>query len=204
MDVIGTVVRLQVQRSRLKPGERGARRYDPDPLLEVQALDVGPRGVIGRPGQGPGQGDGQGDGVVDVHHADHSDTRNAKLVNGLSLLPRAHYAAMRARFGPHLVDGSAGESVLLDTAGPWTLDALRGSLALETADGDLLPLTGARVASPCIEFSRFCLGLEPDAPVGPEVQAAMADLSDGVRGFYVQAGRAGRIETGARLVRLTD
>lgn len=200
MGVIGTVVRLQVQRSRLKPGERGARRYDPAPLLEVLALDVGPRGVVGH----PGEGSGQGEGVLDVHHADHPDTRNVRLVNGLSLLPRAHYAAMRARFGRHLVDGAAGESVLLDTARPWTLDALRGSLALETADGDLLPLTGAVAAQPCIEFSRFCLGVEPDAPVGPEVQAAMADLSDGVRGFYVQAGGSGRIETGARLVRLTD
>lgn len=199
MDVIATVVRLQVQRSRLKPGERGARRYDPAPLLEVRALDVGPRGVVGRPGEGPGQGEG----VLDVHHADHPDTRNVKLVNGLSLLPRAHYAAMRARFGPHLVDGSAGESVLLDTPGSWTVEALRGPLALETADGDLLPLTGATVAAPCIEFSRFCLRLGPDAPVGPEVQAAMGDLSDGVRGFYVQAGQTGRIETGARLVRLS-
>ena len=200
MDVIGTVIRLQVQRSRLKPGERGKRRFDPAPLLEVPALDVGPRGVVGHPGEGPGQSEG----VLDVHHADHPDTRNVKLVNGLSLLPRAHYAAMRARFGPHLVDGAAGESLLLDTTGPWTLDSLSGSLALETAGGDLLPLTGARVAPPCIEFSRFCLGLEPDVPVGPAVQAAMADLSEGVRGFYVRAVGAGRIETGARLVRLPD
>jgi hypothetical protein len=35
VDVLGTVVRLQVQRSRLKPGPRSTRVYDPAPLLEV-------------------------------------------------------------------------------------------------------------------------------------------------------------------------
>lgn len=44
MDVIGTVVRLQGQRSRLKPGAAATRVYDPEPLLEVSALEVGPRG----------------------------------------------------------------------------------------------------------------------------------------------------------------
>jgi hypothetical protein len=50
-----------------------------------------------------------GDGpVLDVHHADHPDTRNARLVNGLSLLPRAHYDRLRARYGEHLVDRLRG------------------------------------------------------------------------------------------------
>jgi hypothetical protein len=196
VEVIGTVVRLQVQRSRLKPGERGARTYDPAPLLEVASLDVGPRGVDARPAGGAGEP------VLDVHHADHPDSRNVKLVNGLSLLPRAHYAIMRERFGPHLVDGAAGESLLLDTAGPWTLDALSGALALETGSGGLLPLTGVMVAAPCIEFSRFCLGAPSAEPGSPEVRAAMVDLSDGVRGFYVQVAGEGRVEAGSRLVRL--
>ncbi len=198
MELIGTVVRLQVQRSRLKPGERGARRYDPAPLLAVEALDVGPRGVVGRT---PGAA-GELEAVLDVHHADHPDTRNVKLRNGLSLLPRAHYTLMRDRFGPHLVDGAAGESLLLDTTGPWTLDALSGPLALELGDGELLPLTGVMVAEPCIEFSRFCLGAAPDEPVGPDVQAAMVDLSGGVRGFYVQVVGEGSIVAGSRLLRL--
>ncbi|MDT7550979.1 MAG: hypothetical protein QOE84_3373, partial [Actinomycetota bacterium] len=33
MELIGTVVRLQVQRSRLKPGAGTARVYNPGPLL---------------------------------------------------------------------------------------------------------------------------------------------------------------------------
>lgn len=188
---IGTVARLQVQRSRLKPGPRGARVYDPAPLLEVAALDVGPRGVVGQAEDGP---------VLDVHHADHPDTRNARLANGLSLLPRAHYAALRARYGTHLADGAAGESLLLDTDGRWTEAELAGGLWLEATDGELLALEGAVAAPPCVEFSRFCLQL-PIGAVGPEVSQALLDLDGGARGFYVRAVGTGRVERGARLLR---
>lgn len=180
MHVLGTVVRLQVQRSRLKPGPRGARVYDPSPLLEVSVLEVGPRGVTG-------------DGHLDVHHADHPDSRNNQLRNGLSLLPRAHYERMRALFGDHLLDGVAGESLLLDTDGPW--DALPDELLLETADGGLLRLTGAVPARPCAEFSRFCLR-------GDEgVEQALEDLDHGTRGFYVTVEGSGRVQAGCRLLR---
>ena len=190
--VLGTVVRLQVQRSRLKPGEPGARRYDPGPLLEVEALDVGPRGVVG---QGPGGP------VADVHHADSPDTRNVKLVNGLSLLPRVHYDWMRTRFGPHLIDGIAGESLLVETDGPWPPDALEGGLLVETSDGGRLPLSGGRPAQPCVEFARFCLADESLAAGDPRVREALADLADGARGFYVQPDGSGRVRAGAALLR---
>lgn len=180
MELIGTVVRLQVQRSRLKPGPRGARVYDPAPLLEVSALEVGPRGVTG-------------DGHLDVHHADHPDSRNNELRNGLSLLPRAHYARMRARFGDHLVDGVAGESLLLDTDGPW--DQPPGDLLLETAAGDLLPLSGVVPAAPCVEFTRFCLRSDEG------IEEALEELDHGARGFYVSVAGEGRVEAGARLLR---
>ena len=191
MELLGTVVRLQVQRSRLKPGPAGARVYDPAPLLEVPALEVGPRGVVGRSPDGP---------VLDVHHADHPDTRNVRLVNGLSLLPRTSYDALRALYGDHLVDGSAGESLLLETAGPWTADDLAGTLRLETADGGVLELTDVVPAPPCVEFSRFCLRL-PLGPVGPDVEQALVDLDDGARGFYARTAGAGGVEAGARLLR---
>lgn len=186
MELIGTVVRLQVQRSRLKPGPRSTRVYDPTPLLEVPALEVGPRGVTA-------------DGHLDVHHADHPDTRH-RGPNGLSLLPRSHYDRLRARFGDHLADGVAGESLLLDTAAPWTLDDLAGDLVLETAGGGLLELTGPVVAAPCVEFARFCLRREP-GPVDVELTRALADLDGGARGFYVTATGSGRVEPGARLLR---
>jgi hypothetical protein len=189
--VLGTVVRLQVQRSRLKPGPRGGRAYDPTPLLEVEALEVGPRGVVGQTPDGPAQAE---------HHADHPDTRNRRLANGLSLLPRRHYDALRARYAPHLVDGVAGESLLLDTDGTWTEDDLAGELQLETVDRGTLVLTAAMAAPPCVEFARFCLR-RPVGALGPDVEQALVDLDGGARGFYVQAQGTARIEVGARLRR---
>ena len=188
---IGTVARLQVQRSRLKPGPATTRVYDPGPLLEVEALEVGPRGVVGQTTDGP---------VLDVHHADHPDSRNRRLTNGLSLLPRAHYAVLRERYGAHLVDGVAGESLLLDTGGPWTEADLAGELWIETVEGELLRLDGAAAAPPCVEFGRFCLGLPP-GPVGPEVRQALDDLDGGARGFCARVDGTGRVERGVRLLR---
>ncbi|TAL20941.1 MAG: hypothetical protein EPN99_08515 [Frankiales bacterium] len=188
MELIAAVVRLQVQRSRLKPGPKATRVYDPAPLLEVDALEIGPAGVVGLVGD---------ERVLDVHHADHPDTRN-RGSNGLSLLPRAHYDRLRARFGDHLVDGVAGESLLLDTEGPWA--SLDGPLVLETADGGRLTLTDPVVAAPCVEFTRFCLGREPGR-VDDELTAALEELDGGARGFYVTVSGTGRVERGARLLR---
>jgi len=189
--VLGTVVRLQVQRSRLKPGPPGARVYDPAPLLEVQALDVGPRGVVGVTAEGT---------VRDVHHADHLDSRNARLANGLSLLPRAHYERMRQAYGPHLLDGVAGEGLLLDTDGPWDARHLDGGLELETTTG-WLALTAATPAPPCVEFARFCLDDLEAAADGDAVRSALDVLGHGARGFYLSTQGSGRVEPGARLRR---
>jgi hypothetical protein len=161
MELIGTVVRMQVQRSRLKPGLATTRVYDPGPLLEVRELDLSPRGVVG-------------DGVLDVHHADHPDSRNVKLLNGVSVMTVSRYRVLREQYGAHLVDGMAGESLLLDTE---HLDDLSGALVLETDGGaiafDSIP------APPCVEFSRFVIG----------------------RGYYLRTSSTGRIRAGARLYR---
>ncbi len=190
MELIGTVVRLQVQTSRLKPGPRATRVFDPSPLREVDALELGPSGVTGRVGE---------ELVLDVHHADHPDTRH-RGVNGLSLLPRAHYALLRSRFGDHLVDGVAGESLLLDTDEPWGPDALEGRLVLETAGGSV-ELVDGQPAPPCVEFSRFCLGRGPGGPDDEELAATLDALDRGARGFYATPTGPGRVELGARLLR---
>lgn len=182
--MIGTVVRLQVQRSRLKPGPPTTRVYDPAPLLEVEALEIGPRGCVGLLG---------GERFLDVHHADHSDSRNRSLANSLSLLPSFAYPALRARYGGHLTTGIAGESVLVETDGPWA----DGDLLLET-DGEPLLLTHVQPAPPCVEFSRFCLGI-PVGPVGDDVKQALVDLDGGARGYYAHVTGTGVVRRGAVL-----
>ena len=186
MELIGSVLRLQVQTAPLKPRPSGSGRYDPAPLREVEALEVGPDGCLG-------------DGVVDVHHAAHPESRHVRGANGLSVLPVAHYAEMRSRYGSHLADGAAGENVLLDTPRRLTAQDLRGPLLLET-DGDPLTLTDVLVAAPCLEFSRFCAGRDLGDD-GPEVQAALEFLSHGTRGFYLRVTGSGVVRRGARLLR---
>jgi hypothetical protein len=178
VELIGSVVRLQVQRSRLKPGPARTRVYDPSPLLEVSALDVGPRGVVG-------------DGVLDVHHADHPDSRNVKLRNGLSIMTVSRYRALRDTYGPHLVDGIAGESLLLDTE---HLDDLSGELLLDELQVVSEP------APPCVEFGRFVLG-RGAGDVGPEVLETTKALDDGARGYYLQVSGTATIRAGSRLLR---
>jgi hypothetical protein len=189
---VATVLRVQVQRSPLKPGPRGQRVYDPSPLLEVPEAEVGPDGLVGLGPDGP---------LVDAHHVDHPLSRNVRRVNGLSVLPRAHYLQLRARFGAHAVDGCAGESLLLDTPGPLVEADLEGELLLETVDGPPLVLTAGQAAPPCVEFSRWLLERAGDSPVDDEVQAAMAFLQDGRRGFYLSTQGTGRVAPGARITR---
>lgn len=182
MQLIGTVVRLQVQRSRLKPGPVATRVYDPTPLQEVVALDVGPDGCTGTTARG--------ERIVDVHHADHPDTRHKDGANGLSLLSLDRYAALRRRYGAHLVDGVAGELLLVDGDVPTD-----GELLLE----DLL-LTDLAPIPPCVEFTRFCLGLPPGT-AGRPVREGLRALGDGARGSYATAGGPATVRVGAQLWR---
>lgn len=187
MELVGSVVRLQVQRSPLKPGPPVGRRYLTGPITEVTALRLGPRGAIGIADDG-----GE---VLDVHHADHPDTRNTRLHNGLSVMSRGDYERLRARYGEHLHDGTAGESLLLSTATPLRLT---GEFVLETSTGAPLQLTDAMVAAPCVEFTHFVLDREP-GEVDGTVRATMEELDGGARGHYLRALGEGRVEVGARL-----
>jgi hypothetical protein len=190
VQVIGTVVRLQVQRDRLKPGERGQRVYDPAPLLEVDALRVGPQGVVGLTPQGE---------VLDVHHAQHPNTRWVRPRSGLSFLPAAHTARLRDLYGPHLVTGIAGEGLTLATDGPLSEADLHGQLLLET-DSEPLRLSEVAAMPPCVEFARWCLGLRP--PVLDErVEAALETLGEGARGFGAVVTGSGVVRAGRRLYR---
>jgi hypothetical protein len=188
MELIGTVVRLQVQTAPLKPRPPGSGRYDPAPLREVRSLRIGPDGCIG-----------DGD-LLDVHNSAHPLSRNVRGVNGISVLPASHYAQMRQRYGDHLVDGAAGENVLLDTGDrPLVAHDLQGELLLEAAGGTV-SLTDVMAAPPCLEFSRFCAGREPGDD-SDEVMAALDHLDRGTRGFYFRVAGAGTITPGARLLR---
>jgi hypothetical protein len=197
MNLIGTIVRLQVQRSSLKLGQRPRRWFDPAPLLEVPALSLSADGVVGL-----AEGGGE---VIDVHNREHPYTRHG-TGNGLSIGFTSHYARMRERFGKVVVHGLAGENILVETERAFCGADLPAELVLETGGG-LVHLRGARVIEPCVEFSRYALGFrgasshdlptpadhdaadltgnEPAAPGKPDprVKETLVFLRKGMRGY---------------------
>src|SRR5579872_4921739 len=116
MHLLGTVIRLQIQRSSLKVGPPQQHSYFPGPLQAVSELDVSPAGVSGA-------------AVLDVHNRDHPETKQShRGVNAISVGFSAHYDAMRERFGEHLTYGIAGENVLVRTEEPVTESDLENGL----------------------------------------------------------------------------
>jgi hypothetical protein len=173
MHFIGRVKQVQVQHSSLKGGERPQQYYDPSPLLVVSRLLLTKRGAIGITADG--------ERVIDVHNADHP-TSGYRGENGLSLGFTSHYQTMRARFGPHLRDGIAGESILIEDDGrEFRIDELAEGVAIKVASDQLILLAEIEVATPCTPFSQFAAG-EPLSKQG--LKETLQFLHYGRRGFY--------------------
>jgi hypothetical protein len=171
---LGTIVRLQVQRSSLKVGERRARRYDPTPIVSVDAMEVSPHGVVGL-----STSDSR---VMDIHHVDHPDSKNW-VGDEISFGFTGHYHRMRDLFGPHLVDGIAGENILIAVDRVVVLDAVVGGLVIQSHGGTHVHLGEVNVAEPCAEFTGFALGTPED---NRTVARALPRLRDGMRGYYAR------------------
>jgi hypothetical protein len=166
---LGRVARLQVQRNPLKARGEG---YDPTPILSVDEAAIGPLGMVGRH---------DGAWVVDAHHAAHPRSR-AGGRRPLSMGFTSHYAAMAAHFGSAPL-GCAGENVIVDTEQRVALEDLDGEIVVTTADSEVV-LTGARVATPCLEFTSYLLGL-PEVARREDIAHDVSFLDDGTRGYIL-------------------
>ncbi|HYT84283.1 MAG TPA: MOSC domain-containing protein [Gemmatimonadales bacterium] len=192
MRAIGTVARLQIQRSSLKTGEKPTRVYDPAPVLAVPRLAVSPAGVLGA--------GGDGGWLVDVHHQAHPDTKNEDGLHGVSVGFTSHYAAMRDRFGERIVIGCAGENVIVETDGMFTYDDVAAGIALVSADGDeRVRLRVLQVAHPCRPFTGWALGGRVESEV---LKSHLQFLDDGMRGFYCVGEGVGVVQMGDQVVLL--
>jgi hypothetical protein len=180
MTLLGEIMRLQVQRSTLKvPAGAAAAHpvhYDPGPLFEVASLLLAPGGSFGVLDSG--------EQIMDVHHTEHPHSKNANRRNDLSLGFSQHYAAMRQRFGAHLVDGIAGENILVRSNREVNLDELAAGVLIETKDAIRVTLESVIVAEPCVPFTRFSLSLAATDPSGPDVTEGLRFLREGRRAFY--------------------
>jgi len=188
------IVGLQIQTRPLKPGRAPYRKYQPEGLRPVDRLVVSPRGNHGEWTDTDGDHSG-----IDVHHQDHPQSRDRKGKGGISVLGTGDYVRLRERYGPHLVDGIAGESVLVDAPAGLAETAFPADFSIRTTSGEISFRIG-RVAGPCVEFSRFCLG-EPASPdVSDAVRKALVDLDNGHRGYRAAAVGSGMISIGDAVV----
>lgn len=181
------IVRLQVQRGPVKVGRAPLRTYRPAAIVPVDRLVAGPRGVLGVTAAG--------DEIIDVHHQDHPESRDRKGRAGVLFMGTGDYVALRERYGEHVVDGIAGETILLDAPSGLARLGLPPAATVFTADGPL-ELRNVRPADPCVEFSRFCLRQETSAAVDEAVRQALVDLDDGARGYRSVAANAATIRLG--------
>lgn len=173
---LGSVVRLQIQTGEIKVGERGRRVYDPAPIRPVPYLQLGPGGLMG-----PGE---DGRDILDIHHRDHPSGKWTPK-KGICILFTHHYELMRARFGGHIADGIAGESILIESDRQISVEDLRHGLIIETAGGVAL-LRDLVVAPPCVEYTRFALRYPPEAHADIPFKDALKFLLPGMRGFYAR------------------
>jgi hypothetical protein len=190
MRELGRIVRLQIQRSSLKTGEKPTRVYDPARLLTVGHLAIGPDGVLGQAGDGAW--------LVDVHHRAHPQTKNEDGAHGVSLGFTSHYAAMRDRFGDRITLGCAGENIVVEADGRFTFEDLERGVALLGDDGrEVARLEVLQVAHPCRPFSGWALGGMVESDV---LKQTLQFLDGGMRGFYCQGVGSGIVAVGDRVI----
>jgi hypothetical protein len=190
MYFIGVIRRLQVQLTSLKVGDRARRSYDPTGIRDVPRLAITPDGVIGL--------DGTGNRIEDVHHRGHPGSKN-RGDNGISIGFTSHYDEMRQAYGEHLVDGIAGENILIEQEQLIGEDDLRHGIAIETLGG-LVLLDNLIVATPCVEFSRYAMQFPEDQRPDETVTETLQFLNDGMRGYYASyAGDEAEVRVGDRV-----
>jgi hypothetical protein len=173
----GRVKLVQVQPSGLIIETPNGYFYDASRRLEVDSLFITPLGIEADTPDG--------EHVLDIHHISHPDKAydNDDLV---CIGFTAHYEAMRGRFGEHMVDGIAGENIIIEYEEEVWPDDLDQHLAIENQDsGNRTLLDLVSFAAPCREFSHFAdQSQHQDLPAN-KLKATLQFLGNGRRGFLL-------------------
>ena len=174
---IGQIKLVQLQPSGLIIETPSGDFYDASRRLEVDRLQITSLGIEAITQEG--------EHVLDIHHMSHHGKAydNDDLIC-IEFTP--HYDAMRARFGEHMVDGIAGENILIESEEEVWLPDLGQGIAIENQDTKsrtLLDLIS--FASPCHEFSHFAMQSQDKKLPANELKAVLQFLDKGRRGFLL-------------------
>ena len=177
LNLLGYVKLTQLQPTGLIVNTPSGEFYDPSRRLVVDSLQISPLGIEAITPDG--------EHVLDIHHIDHPDKKydNDDLVCiGFS----SHYAAMRARFGEHMIDGIAGENIIIQAEKEIWPEDLGQRLGFESSEtGDITFLDVVKFAAPCEEFSHFAAQSQHQHLPAAELKATLQFLGNGRRGYLL-------------------
>lgn len=151
--------------------------YDTTRLVEADRLVITPLGIEATILEG--------EHMLDIHHINHPDKAydDDDLV---CIALTSHYDAMRAYFGEHMVNGSAGENIIIECSEELWLDDLGQKMGIENQDtGEMAIFEIVRSASPCVEFSQFCSRKQYEKMPAELMKDILKFLGNGRRGFLL-------------------
>jgi hypothetical protein len=177
---LGRVKLVQVQPSGLIIETPSGYFYDASRRVEVDRLLITSLGIEATTPQG--------EHVLDIHHISHPD----KAYDNDDLICigfTAHYEAMRGRFGEHMVDGIAGENIIIDYEEEVWPEDLDRRMAIENQDtGHMALLDLVKFATPCREFSHFANQSQHQDLPAEKLKDTLQFLGNGRRGFLLVLG----------------
>jgi len=174
---LGRVKLVQIQPDGLIIETPSGYIYDASRLVQVDRLRITSLGIEATTPQG--------ERVLDIHHVNHPDKAYDED-DLISIGFTSHYQAMRARFGEHMVDGIAGENIIIEyNKEVWTED-LGPQIAIEnTETGQMTLLDLVCFAAPCDEFSHFAAQSQDKRLPAADLKSTLKFLNNGRRGFLL-------------------
>jgi hypothetical protein len=191
---LGRVKLVQIQPTGLIIESASGDIYDPSRRVEVNSLLITALGVEATTSIG--------ERVLDIHHINHPDKAydNKDLV---SIGFTSHYEAMRKRFGEHMVDGAAGENIIIEYAQEvWTDDIGQQIIIESVKTGKKSLFAVVRFVAPCDEFGHFVANKQDERLPAAELKTTLQFLNNGRRGFLLvlsEGQEAATVEPGDRI-----
>ena len=177
VDELGRVKLVQLQPSGLIIETSSGYFYDASRRVEVDHVHITSKGIEATLPEG--------EHVLDIHHIDHPDKaydNNDLICIGFT----SHYDAMRARFGEHMVDGIAGENIIIEYGQEVWPEDLGSQIVIENIDtGHKTLLDVVCFAAPCDEFSHFAAQSQQERLPAVELKSTLKFLKNGRRGFLL-------------------
>jgi hypothetical protein len=174
---LGKVKLVQIQPSGLIIEKPSGDFYDASRRVEVDHLLITPFGIEATLADGKQ--------VLDIHHINHPDKAydNNDLV---SIGFTSHYEAMRKRFGGHMVDGIAGENIIIEYDQEIWAEDLGRQIVIENPEmGRKVLLDLVKFAAPCEEFSHFAAKSQHEKLPAKDLKSTLQFLNNGRRGFLL-------------------